>query len=108
MALTAAAAWSARADWRARAAAPRPEGADFAAIERAAARTRPLDTICIEPADGAGLWIPALAGRAVRPPWVPLVYRDEARAFVSRAASPDQVPPCVHVFTKGTEVPERP
>jgi hypothetical protein len=107
-ALTAAAAWSARADWRARAAAPRPEGPDFAAIEGAASRTRPLDAICIEPADGAGLWIPALAGRAVRPPWVPLVYRDEARAAVSRAASPGLVPPCVHVFTKGAEVPERP
>ena len=107
-ALTAVAAWRARADWLARAGAPRPEGPDFAAIERAAARTRPLDVICIGPADGAGLWIPALAGRAVSPPWVPLVYRDEARAAVSRAASPDLVPPCVHVFTKGAEVPERP
>jgi hypothetical protein len=107
-ALITVAAWSARADWRARAGAARPEGPDYAAIERVAARTRPLDVVCIEPADGAGLWIPALAGRAVSPPWVSLVYRDEARALVSRAASPGQAPPCVHVFTKGAEVPERP
>jgi hypothetical protein len=97
-ALTAVAAWSAREDWLARAGAPQPGGPDYAAIERVAARTRPLDTICIDPTDGAGLWIPALAGRAVSPPWVPLVYRDEAR----------EAPPCAHLFTKGTEVPERP
>ena len=97
-ALTAVAAWSAREDWLARAGAPQPGRPDYAAIERVAARTRPLETICIDPTDGAGLWIPALAGRAVSPPWVPLVYRDEAR----------EAPPCVHVFTKGTEVPERP
>ncbi len=97
-ALAAVAAWSAREDWLARAGAPQPGRPDYAAIERVAARTRPLETICIDPTDGAGLWIPALAGRAVSPPWVPLVYRDEAR----------EAPPCVHVFTKGTEVPERP
>ena len=109
-ALLAAAAWSARADWLARAGAPQPGSPDYAAIEGVAARTQPLDTICIEPADGAGLWIPALAGRAVSPPWVPLVYRDEARAAVSRAApaSPGLAPPCVHVFSKAAEVPERP
>lgn len=97
-ALVAVAGWSGRQDWLARAGAPQPAKPDYAAIERVAARTRPLDTICIEPADGAGLWIPALAGRAVSPPWVPLVYRDEARG----------TPPCVHVFSRGTEVPERP
>jgi hypothetical protein len=108
--LMACAAWSAREDWLVRAGAPRPGRPDYAAIARVAARTRPLDAICIDPADGAGLWIPALAGRAVHPPWVPLVYRDEARASLSRAATAPAglALPCVHEFTKGTEVPEPP
>jgi hypothetical protein len=106
-ALVSFAAWSAREDWLDRAGAQQPRKAEYAAIEGIAARTRPLETVCIDPADGAGLWIPALAGRAVSPPWVPLVYRDEARAASSGAAWPSgsHAPACVHVFTKMTEVP---
>lgn len=110
-ALMAVAVWSAGQEWHGRATAVQPGKLEYAAIGRLAARTRPLDTICIEPTDGgAGLWIPALAGRAVSRPWVPLVYQDEARAASSRAATPFEGlgPPCVHEFTKATEVPEPP
>lgn len=110
VALVGVAALAARAEWVDRARAEQPRKADYAALERVAARTRPLDTVCIEPADGTGLWIPALAGRAVSPPWVPLVYRDEAQAAATRAAAPSEGPPrpCVHVFTKLSEVPQPP
>jgi hypothetical protein len=110
VALASLAAWSARQEWLDRSRAPQPRGAEYAAIEGVAARTRPLETVCIDPAEGAGLWIPAPAGRAVSPPWLPLVYRDEARAASSGAATPSggHAPACVHVFTKKTEVPWMP
>lgn len=110
VALVACAAWSARMDWLDRAGASQPRRSEYAAIGRVASLTRPLDTVCVQPGDAAGLWIPALAGRAVSPPWVPLVYRDEARAASAPAATPSEslAPPCVHVFTKEAEVPEQP
>jgi hypothetical protein len=52
---------------------------DLAAMAWIRESTRPLDLICNR-ARPAGLWIPALAGRAVREPWLPLLYRDDPEA----------------------------
>lgn len=78
-ALAAAAAGSARREWLDRASELRPRPAQEGAFDRLPAVTRAVDTVCIEPG-GPGLWIPALAGRAVSHPWVPAVYRDELAA----------------------------
>jgi hypothetical protein len=54
-------------------------GDDLAAIAWIGENTRPLDLIC-NPDRPSGLWIPALAGRAIREPWLPLLYRDDPEA----------------------------
>ncbi|HWW94674.1 MAG TPA: hypothetical protein VN375_15000 [Vicinamibacteria bacterium] len=54
-------------------------GEDLAAMAWIRENTRPLDLICNR-ARPAGFWIPALAGRAVREPWLPLLYRDDPEA----------------------------
>ena len=84
------AAWSARREWLDRANELQPAPAERAAIVLLTSHTRPLATICIEPG-GAGVWIPALAGRAVSHPWVPAAYRDELAASLPVA--------CVSAFT---------
>ncbi|HSB60837.1 MAG TPA: hypothetical protein VLI67_03915, partial [Vicinamibacteria bacterium] len=81
------AAWSVRREWLQRAIELQPSPAERAAIASLASDPRPLDTVCIEPG-GAGVWIPALAGRSVSHPWVPAAYRDELAASVPV--------PCVH------------
>jgi hypothetical protein len=54
-------------------------GDDLAAMAWIGENTRPLDLIC-NPDRPSGLWIPALAGRAIREPWLPLLYRDDPEA----------------------------
>ncbi len=86
--LALAAVFSEGLGWTARVRELAPTAAERAAFRRAEG-TQPLDRVCVEPGS-AGVWIPALAGRAVSHPWVPLVYRDEmAAAPVSCVALPD-------------------
>jgi hypothetical protein len=54
-------------------------GDDLAAMAWIRENTRPLDLICNRDRP-SGLWIPALAGRAIREPWLPLLYRDDPEA----------------------------
>lgn len=49
---------------------------ELRAMESLATRTRLLDVICVEP--GGGIWIPAVAGRAVNAPHVPVYLVDPA------------------------------
>ena len=74
-----AAVGSAAFDGLSRGNALRPGRAEQTAIARLATEPWSLRTVCIEPGS-AGLWIPALAGRPVSQPWVPVVYRDELAA----------------------------
>jgi hypothetical protein len=66
-------------------------GEDLAAIAWIRENTRPLDLVCNRAP--SGLWIPALAGRAVREPWLPLPYRDDPEAR-SRG-------PCAYTYSSG-------
>jgi hypothetical protein len=70
---------------------------DLVAMAWIKENTRPLDLICNR-ARLPGLWIPALAGRAVREPWLPLLYRDDPEAR-SRGA-------CAYTYTAGPLNPE--
>jgi hypothetical protein len=54
-------------------------GDDLVAMAWIGENTRPLDLICNRDRP-SGLWIPALAGRAIREPWLPLLYRDDPEA----------------------------
>jgi hypothetical protein len=80
-------------------------GDDLAAMAWIRDNTRPLDLICNR-AGPSGFWIPALAGRAIREPWLPLLYRDEPEArsrgpcaYTYSAAPSDLVP--LGVFRSG-------
>ena len=52
---------------------------DFAAMRWIEAHTRPFDVVCNDYGT-AGLWVPALAGRAISAPQLPPFYFDEFRA----------------------------
>ena len=52
---------------------------DLAAMRWIEAHTRPLDVVCNDYGT-AGLWVPALAGRAISTPHLPPFYFDEFRA----------------------------
>jgi hypothetical protein len=67
-------------------------GEDLAAMAWIRENTRPLVLIC-NGTRPSGLWIPALAGRAIRDPWLPLLYRDDPLAR-SRG-------PCAYTYATG-------